>query len=260
MKFSLSQKLLFLCVVLFGGLFFLTPFFSFCVLCLLSGLALVFSLLGSAKNACPAPRKKRVFSVLQAGLLLFVSAMGLWFVFVQIRISRTAALPPDKDVDFVVVLGAKTNGDRPSPILQRRLDTALSYLDSHPHVPAVLCGGMGQDETHTEASVMAAVLIHGGVDPSRIYTEDRSSNTEENLKNAQAIILSLTSKDKPKILLVSSSFHLYRAGLICESLGMTPSYLAAPGSEKWLWEANYRIREFCGVVMWTLGWGYPSLS
>lgn len=253
MKLRKSQLLLAGLFLLSLLLCFVSVFFSFRVLCLLLGIALCFSLCGTLSSLCRSRALRTLLHGLRTALVLVVAVTGVWFFAVQIAIAHTASLPPKETVDFVVVLGAKTNGSRPSQILSRRIDAALEYLHAHPHVPAILCGGMGADETHTEASVMASALIDGGVDPTLLYREDSSTDTEENLKNAQEIIRSLTGKADAEILIVSSGFHLYRAGIICESLGMTPSYLAAEGASEWYWEMNYRIREFCGVITWTLG-------
>ena len=76
--------------------------------------------------------------------------------------------PPDEGRYTVVVLGAKVEGDAPSRMLRRRLETARDYLLAHPEAPVIVAGGQGSDERRSEASVMAAWLLEQGIESSRI--------------------------------------------------------------------------------------------
>ena len=54
----------------------------------------------------------------------------------------------------VVVLGCKVNGEEPSLMLRRRLECAMEYLAENPQADCVVSGGMGDNESYTEAHVM----------------------------------------------------------------------------------------------------------
>ena len=88
----------------------------------------------------------------------------------------------------VIVLGCKVNGEEPSLMLRRRLQRALLYLQQNPQANCVVSGGMGENESYTEAHVMKKYLVENGIEPSRIYEEDRSTNTDTNIQNSLALI------------------------------------------------------------------------
>ncbi len=150
----------------------------------------------------------------------------------------------------LVVLGAGLDGDRPSLTLIARLQTALVYLNEHPAAVAVVTGGQGAYETVTEASAMAKWLTQKGIDPGRIYLEDRSTDTRENLHNAREIILR-EGLSQP-IAVVSNSFHLYRARILAEKAGFADvQTLSAPVPKvplRWLTASVY-LREYCSILL-----------
>ena len=51
----------------------------------------------------------------------------------------------------MVVLGCKVNGEEPSLMLRRRLECAMEYLAENPQADCVVSGGMGDNESYTEA-------------------------------------------------------------------------------------------------------------
>ena len=150
----------------------------------------------------------------------------------------------------LVVLGAGLDGDRPSLTLIARLQTALEYLNENPHAVAVVTGGQGAYETVTEASAMAKWLTQKGVDPSRIYLEDLSTDTRENLRNARAL-MEQEGLSQP-IAVVSNSFHLYRARILAEKAGFEEvQTLSAPVPKvplRWLTASVY-LREYCSILL-----------
>ena len=61
-------------------------------------------------------------------------------------------------------------------------------LDDSPNANAVLSGGQGSDEIMSEAQCMYNVLTESKIDSSRLYMEDKSTNTTENIRNSMKII------------------------------------------------------------------------
>ena len=176
-------------------------------------------------------------------------AAALWFVLLQFTGLALKNDPPPEGPDYVVVLGAKIVGDRPSNMLKKRLDTAFDYVSGNPAPRIILCGGQGADESFSEAEVMAAYLEKRGVDPERLVIEDASSDTRENLANARALM----EGDDPSVLVISNGFHLSRAKLLARQLGFEIGTLAAPGNDDPFVELSYRLREFCGIAVCSLG-------
>ena len=82
----------------------------------------------------------------------------------------------------MVILGCQVKPWGQSILLQDRLDKALDYLEEHPDVQVVVSGGQGPDEPTTEAQAMYDYLTEHGVEPERIWQEDQSHNTWQNVR------------------------------------------------------------------------------
>ena len=106
------------------------------------------------------------------------------------------------------MLGAGVNGETPSLTLRTRIDAAAAYLEEHPDVPVVLSGGQGPGEAITEAECMRRALVRRGADESRLYPEERSTSTQENLRYSRAILEELGVDPARRVAIVTSDFHL----------------------------------------------------
>jgi len=183
--------------------------------------------------------RKRMLPLFIVGIIAFTAYMGTLFYFGHCR-----TIPTDLQNETVIVLGCKVNGDRPSQMLRRRLDAAVEYLHTNPDANCIVTGGQGYNESYTEASVMAAYLESTGIESSRIYQEDRSTNTRQNLEFSQTII---EEKQLNKnILIVSDGYHQFRAHLIANKLGMV-SY-ALSGHTSWRLIPAYSVREIFSLI------------
>ena len=65
---------------------------------------------------------------------------------------------------------------------------------------------------------MKKYLIKCGVDESDILTEDKSVNTRENIKFSDRLIRERTKQ--AKVAFATTSYHVFRAGVIATSLGL----------------------------------------
>ncbi len=195
------------------------------------------------------PRVAKIFRILFAVYLISIAGFAVWFVAVQAAILHAESLPAYDDADWVVVLGAQVRGVAPSPMLQRRIDKAIEYARSHPDARIVVCGGRGEDEGASEAAVMASAMTDAGVGEDRLILEDRSVNTRQNLSFARELI----GEDRPRAVIVSDGFHLYRASLLAKELGYDASTLACEKGESFFAELFYRVREFFGITAYAFG-------
>ena len=64
-----------------------------------------------------------------------------------------------------------------------------------------------------------------GIDGSRIFMEDQSHNTRENLKFAMEIAQEQEMGEE--VAIVTQGFHMYRATQLAKSAGFTPYSLVA---------------------------------
>lgn len=151
---------------------------------------------------------------------------------------------PKNSQTTVVVLGCQINGETPSLMLKRRLDAAYDYLSENSDVKVIVSGGQGSDEVTSEADVMRKYLLKRGIEDSRIFMEDKSTSTEENLRFSKEII------DKEglcgEITIVTDGFHQLRADILAKKQGIEARNISA-STEKWLLP-TYWIREIYGVA------------
>lgn len=175
-------------------------------------------------------------AVAAAGLL---TAAVISFFMVKEMTDR----PPGTDTT-VVVLGCQVKNGAPSFMLKRRLDAAYDYLAENPEVSVVVSGGQGSDESISEALCMKRYLLKKGIAPERIYMEDKSSDTDENLRFSQELIqLEGLPQD---ITIVTDGFHQLRSDMKAEKLGMKAYNISARTP---LWVApTYWVREWFGVI------------
>ena len=154
----------------------------------------------------------------------------------------------DAPVSAVIVLGAGVNGETPSLTLRTRIDAAAAYLEEHPDVPVVLSGGQGPGEAITEAECMRRALVRRGVDESRLYPEERSTSTQENLRYSRAILEELGVDPARRVAIVTSDFHLCRARLMWGGdTAAVPAHLPSALYFQCL-TVNYFIREAFGLA------------
>ena len=161
----------------------------------------------------------------------------------------------DAPVSAVIVLGAGVNGETPSLTLRTRIDAAAAYLEEHPDVPVVLSGGQGPGEAITEAECMRRALVRRGVDESRLYPEERSTSTQENLRYSRAILEELGVDPAQRVAIVTSDFHLCRARLMWGGdTAAVPAHLPSTLYFQCL-TVNYFIREAFGLAAYFVDGG-----
>lgn len=170
-----------------------------------------------------------------AGFLLFAVIEGL--------ILGQFGAQAQNGADYVIVLGAWWKNDRPSYILQQRLDAAVEYLRRNPDTFVIVSGGQGSNETMPEAEGMAMYLEAAGIEADRILLESRSGDTNENLKFSAMFV----DKAEDRVVIVTNNFHVYRAVRIAQKQGYARvEGLAAPSYPAMV--PNNLLREFFGVV------------
>ena len=153
----------------------------------------------------------------------------------------------ETDCEYLLVLGAKVNPGGPSLALRNRIDAAFDYLTAHPDCTAILSGGQGPDEPMTEAQCMFNELVAMGIDPQRLWLEDQSTTTWENMKFSRAMLEEKSGTAPEQIALLSNEFHLFRAQLFARRFGFDPVGVPASTSLPVL-KINYFIRE--AVAVW----------
>ena len=220
--------------------------FSALVCLCLIGVLMFYNLADLLKNKFPKPVR------IIRGIFTLCLCIGLLVVGVTEAIIIEASFgDPGVNCEYIVVLGAKVREDGPSVSLQNRIDGAYAYLMAHPDAVAVVSGGQGADEPMSEAQCMYDNLTAMGISPERIWMEDKATNTRENIRFSLDLIEEKTGRRPEQIGLVSSEYHLYRAGLLSRAENVT-SY-GIPARTSWVTlRINYYLREIVAVWYYTL--------
>ena len=182
-----------------------------------------------------------------------ITAVGLLYFFaVEALIISSARTDPNPERSYLIVLGAKVQGDQPSLSLQHRLEGALDYLTKYPSSTAVVSGGQGSGETVSEAECMKNWLLGHGIPDERILTENRSTTTDENLRFSWKLIQTRGGRTDD-VAILSSNYHLYRAKAMARALGLQP--VGVRGTVGYpIYTLGMFIREAFGVThLWVFG-------
>lgn len=180
-------------------------------------------------------------------LAVFFTAVAItWGI-----IAHSARGTEEPESEYLVVLGAGVHGTVPSRSLRERLDAAQHYLTEHPDAVAIVSGGQGPGEDITEAQCMYDYLTSHGIDPSRVWMEDKATNTLENLRFSLDIIGEKHNIRPEKIAIVSSEYHLHRAGIFAGWLEIEAELVPAR-TEIFLLRWNYYLREVFAVWYYSL--------
>jgi uncharacterized SAM-binding protein YcdF (DUF218 family) len=159
-------------------------------------------------------RRKTLFTAFK--ILAVICAAGLLYAgFLSVNMLIAARGEPEISADkprTVIVLGCQIRGDNPSSMLARRLAAARDYLLADENAVCVVTGGTGTGQTRSEACVMRDWLVQNGVSEERIFLEERSTSTAENIAFASYII---EENSLPRdVVIVSDGFHLWRGRII----------------------------------------------
>lgn len=156
------------------------------------------------------------------------------------------------DRDYIIILGCAIRDDStPTPLLQGRLDKALSFAKKQKkhtgkEIVYVCSGGQGIDEVISEADSMYNYLISHNVPKANIIIEDKSTSTYENFKYSIRRIKEYETDNniaiKRKIAFSTTDYHVYRSGNIAHSLGINA--IGIGSRTKWYFYVNALIREF----------------
>ncbi|MBM7654591.1 YdcF family protein [Neobacillus cucumis] len=179
-------------------------------------------------------------------LNIFIGLGLVYAVFLQVKIYQYSNLKAPRNADYLIVLGARVNGVEPSLVLASRIDTAAKYLKENKKSVVIASGGMGPGEDISEADAIKRELVKQGINESRILLEDRSTNTYENIKFSKRLL----PPQEKSIVVVTSSFHLYRAISLAQYQGLRVKGLSA--ETPWMAVFKSYSREYLAITKYYL--------
>jgi vancomycin permeability regulator SanA len=129
----------------------------------------------------------------------------------------------------IAIFGAAVLPDgRPSPSLLRRIGYGLTAASAHPEASILCSGGVGRAGP-SEASIMAEVLLRGGVAQDRLALDEASLDT---LQSVIATARFVRQRSADGVIVCSDRYHLPRIRLMLAALGvLTAAAPTQPGLE-----------------------------
>ncbi len=146
--------------------------------------------------------------------------------------------------DVIIVLGGGTEPDGSASVPTARRVQHAAALYRRGLAPWVLCsGGYVQNRPQSEAHACAQVAQQDGVPASAILLEEVSTSTEENAIETEKVMRAHHLKTA---LVVSDNFHLFRATVLFQQVGVpvvtSPAQITA-GPLEWWWALYDSYRE-----------------
>lgn len=172
------------------------------------------------KTLCETKSYRIIFFALGISAIIFYTAF--FITLLKIIICEKCAKPKGKTV---TVLGCRVKGTVPTRALMSRCKAAYDYLIKNKNSVAVLSGGKGADEDISEAECMYRILTEKGIEKKRLYIENASTSTEENLKFSSVVIDN--NNLSKEIVICTSEYHIYRALMIAKKAGINATGLPA---------------------------------
>lgn len=145
-----------------------------------------------------------------------------------------------KDINFILVLGARICGENVSPLLAKRLDKAIDIYKQNLNKPLIIVsGGQGKDEVISEALAMKRYLLSKGISEDNIILEDKSTSTYENMIFSKKIMDDISS-GKYYCLFSTNNFHVLRSAILARSIGLNADGVGCKTAKYYLSAAAIR--------------------
>lgn len=183
--------------------------------------------------------RRRIWGIL-AGLILAAVCLPL---LINGHVKGAAApyiLSPGEaaaaDADCILVLGAGVwEGDRPSHMLQDRLDTALAAYSAGAANKLLMSGDHGRED-YDEVNVMKAYAVERGVPSEDVFMDHAGFSTYESMYRAREVFAA------ERVLIVTQGYHLYRAVYVARALGLE-AYGTGADLREYRGQRYYDMRE-----------------
>ncbi len=156
--------------------------------------------------------RKKALACLFVILLLDLS----YIKYIHFNSTRLLKTESYTQFDYIVVFHGTSNSERCFPETIRRLNYAVTLLNSNKKA-SILCSGGGRKGV-SGAEIMAKYLISRNIDKTKILIESQSYDTISNIDNSLNL---LAKKHLRNIAFVSSPWHLYRISKILTRLDMS---------------------------------------
>ena len=184
-------------------------------------------------------------------VLLPVLLLG-YLLYLSEQIREQSTIDEAQGADVIIVLGAAEYRGRPSPVLQARLDHALSLYRRGLARYVLTTGGAGGDPVYTEGEVGRAYLVRHGIPSEATLVEPAGATTAQSLDAAVEI---MRRENLHSCIVVSDGYHIYRVKRLLQERNVQVYGSPRPGGaalspqqRSWLY-----LRQALGFALWQVG-------
>lgn len=231
-------------------LYFIVCFFTFKMIVNFSGffivVGIIFIVVGVSKIRTNGQYKNKITRGILKVINMFIILTLALFIFIEACIIYSANKTVNEKPDYIMILGAGIKGRNMLLIQLQRTERALEFIKRNPDVKIIVSGGQGKGEDISEAEAMKEYLIKHGVNSKNIIKEEKSKNTMENMKYTSGILNSIDGRGDPKIAVVTSDFHMFRAKFLARRVGLNVEGISAPVNKLLL--PNFSVRECFAII------------
>ena len=150
-----------------------------------------------------------MLGIIIALIIIFVVGSNI-YVYATTKKQIDAAL---ENADCILVLGAGVRNNKPTPMLNDRLEAAIQLYNDGKASKIIMSGDHGQED-YNEVGVMKTFAIENGVPSADIFMDHAGFSTYESLYRAKEVF------QAKKVIIVTQNYHLYRALYIANQLGI----------------------------------------
>jgi vancomycin permeability regulator SanA len=164
---------------------------------------------------------RTLFQKIRRGVLLLVCAGFLLILYVNLTMYDgtrekivSGDVLSDYDADCILVLGAsvRENGS-PSLMLRDRLDTSIGLYEIGVS-DRLLMSGDHSSPYYDEVTAMKSYAVEAGIPSTDIFLDHAGLSTYESIYRAKYVY------GAQRIVIVTQSYHLYRALYLADALGL----------------------------------------
>lgn len=149
--------------------------------------------------------------------ILIPSLLILYLTFTAFGIINYSKQDEKTTCDVAVVLGAGTKEGEVSPVFRERINHGIWLYENGYVDYIILTGGTGYGNAVSDAEAAKQYAVSQGMPEDVLFTEDKSTITEENLENAKII---MDENSFEKAIIVSDPLHMKRAMLMAGDYGI----------------------------------------
>lgn len=139
------------------------------------------------------------------------------------------------DIDCIIILGAGIWGNKPSPMLEDRLQEGIKLYQNNVSNKIIMSGDHGRKE-YDEVNLMKSYAIERGIPSEDIFMDHAGFSTYESIYRAKAIF------QAKRVIIVTQKYHLNRALYIANRLGLE-AYGVGADPRKYVGATYREIRE-----------------